>query len=134
MSEEKSFVGGALDNPPAPPIEEKMWPPRGEDKMMAKRAPERNFVKAVERAISDPARVTAERNSTHGDWGAQANLSHQLKETMRQGINWSRLSPAQAEALDMIQAKVSRILTGNPDEPDHWADIKGYAHLAEESL
>jgi hypothetical protein len=29
----------------------------------------------------------------------------------------------------MIAVKISRILTGDAGEPDHWDDIQGYAHL-----
>jgi hypothetical protein len=30
----------------------------------------------------------------------------------------------------MIALKLSRILSGKPDEQDHWDDIAGYARLA----
>jgi hypothetical protein len=30
--------------------------------------------------------------------------------------------------------KMSRILCGNPNEPDHWRDIAGYATLIENIL
>jgi hypothetical protein len=29
----------------------------------------------------------------------------------------------------MIQHKISRILNGNPNHIDSWADIAGYAHI-----
>jgi hypothetical protein len=41
------------------------------------------------------------------------------------------LSSTQLEALDMICSKLARIVCGDPNEPDHWHDIGGYAKLAE---
>jgi hypothetical protein len=39
------------------------------------------------------------------------------------------LLPHQRESLDMIQHKISRILNGDPNIVDSWADIAGYAHI-----
>lgn len=38
------------------------------------------------------------------------------------------------EALDMIASKLSRVICGDPDTADHWADIGGYAMLVYEDL
>jgi hypothetical protein len=38
--------------------------------------------------------------------------------------------PEQQEALDGIATKVARILSGNPNCADHFADIAGYIALA----
>lgn len=38
------------------------------------------------------------------------------------------------EALEMIQTKVGRILTGDPTHRDSWHDIAGYAVLIEQLL
>lgn len=82
----------------------------------------------------DAATITAERNATHGDWYAQSACSQQLKNGMQCTKNWPGLSASQRDALEMIAVKISRILTGNPDEPDHWLDIEGYASLARRNL
>jgi hypothetical protein len=37
------------------------------------------------------------------------------------------------EALEMICTKIARILSGNPNDPDHWKDIAGYAELGGEA-
>lgn len=44
--------------------------------------------------------------------------------------NLPYLTPTQLESLDMILHKCGRILSGDPNEPDHWRDIEGYARLA----
>lgn len=84
--------------------------------------------------MSDAEKLTAERGATHGDWMRQAGTAKALKNEMRQSANWSKLQPSTTEALDMIVTKISRILTGDHLEPDHFADIEGYAHLARINL
>ena len=75
-----------------------------------------------------------ERNSTHGDYGMQAGTSQAIQMTMQAGVNWSRLTCTQRDALQMISVKISRILTGNPNHADSWHDIAGYAMLVEREL
>lgn len=73
--------------------------------------------------------ITTERGNTHGEFKVQAFLSRQLKQIMQNSPNWSKMSPHQQEALDMIQHKIARILAGDAYYSDHWLDIEGYAHL-----
>jgi hypothetical protein len=40
----------------------------------------------------------------------------------------------QWEALEMIVHKMGRIVNGDPDKVDHWADIAGYAKLVADRL
>ena len=70
------------------------------------------------------------RKSTHGDFSDVAAMEQNLLMTMEAGVNWRNLTAVQRSALRMIQHKVSRILSGNPDHKDHWDDIQGYAKLA----
>lgn len=89
------------------------------------------------------------RQSTHGDFKDNGRIMQALKHCMRQGLNWPisvgnglftgasgaiPLTFEQMEALEMIQHKIGRILSGNPNEPDHWHDIAGYATLVENIL
>ena len=54
---------------------------------------------------------------------------------MRQGPSkWDALKPDQQEALEMMAAKVSRILIGDPDYADNWDDIAGFATLVANRL
>ena len=81
---------------------------------------------------ADIRTTLAERRKTHGDFSANAEISQKLKDVCRQTAGWGRLSYAQKEALDYHFGKIGRILSGNPDEPDHWRDIAGYSTLAYE--
>jgi hypothetical protein len=45
-----------------------------------------------------------------------------------------RLAPDQQEALDMIFAKIGRIINGDADYADSWIDIAGYAKLVADRL
>lgn len=70
------------------------------------------------------------RAKTHGDYSQHAATTQALKRVMHGTPNWSRLTPVQAEALDMVAHKIGRILTGDPNVHDHWHDMAGYSTLA----
>ena len=76
---------------------------------------------------NSPQELTSERGKTHGDWNKQAKCARQLKFIIRENSEF--LTAQQTEALDMIAVKMSRILCGDPNEPDHWDDIAGYSYL-----
>jgi hypothetical protein len=75
--------------------------------------------------------VIEERAETHGDFAETAYLAQALKSVMHRASNWPLLLPQQREALDHNATKVARILSGDPNEPDHWRDIAGYARLGQ---
>jgi hypothetical protein len=77
----------------------------------------------------DINKVLEERGRTHGDFADVARVEQALKETLRSGKNWNILSASHRTALEMIVHKAARILSGNPNEPDHFLDIQGYAGL-----
>ena len=70
-----------------------------------------------------------ERETTHGDYAITAIISQFLKRFFREQGGWEKLSESQRESFDSIAIKMARILSGNPDEKDHWVDIKGYVDL-----
>jgi hypothetical protein len=73
--------------------------------------------------------ILEERAKTHGDFTYHAAVSQDLLETMIDAPNWAEINYVQREGLQMIAHKLARILVGNPNEPDHWLDIAGYATL-----
>ena len=70
-----------------------------------------------------------ERETTHGDYPVTAIISQFLKRFFREQGGWEKLSELQRESFDAIAIKIARILSGNPNEEDHWVDIRGYADL-----
>lgn len=80
------------------------------------------------------AGTLAARGSRYGSFETNGRIAQELKAVMRGSPNWSSLSGAQAEALDMFASKISRLLTGDPDYADNWHDIAGYATLVENTL
>jgi hypothetical protein len=76
----------------------------------------------------------ATRKTTHGSFVENARISQSIKTVIRESAGYAALTDVQREALDMFAAKICRILSGNPNEPDHWHDIAGYASLAEKEL
>lgn len=74
------------------------------------------------------------RQGTHGSFRDNAGVSRTLKHVMRQLPGWPGLTDVQQEALEVIQTKIARILTGDPNLIDHWRDVIGYASLVVEDL
>jgi hypothetical protein len=74
--------------------------------------------------------ILKDRGSVYGDFGDNAAMAQDLKGLIKK---WQptkyAMSIEQAEALDMISTKLSRIVTGDPSYPDNWDDIAGYATL-----
>lgn len=83
-------------------------------------------------AITDAPDLLSERETTHGDYDTTALIAQGLKHVITD--HRGNLSAAQCESLDLICTKIARILSGNPNEPDHWLDIEGYARLVTRSL
>jgi hypothetical protein len=59
-------------------------------------------------------------------------LKHFFRSTL--ASNGLTLREEQAESLDMIANKLSRILNGNPHYIDSWTDIAGYATLVTRAI
>lgn len=78
--------------------------------------------------------ILDERQKTHGDYSEHAALTQSTIRYWQGGRNWRRLSDMQKETLHMIAHKVGRILSGDPDVVDHYADIAGYATLIVRAL
>jgi hypothetical protein len=78
--------------------------------------------------------ILAARQKTHGDFAEHAAVTTAIKDAVCLLGNADKLSPIQAEALSMIAHKIGRIMAGDPNHADHWADIAGYATLVERQL
>lgn len=86
--------------------------------------------------VNDVQDTLNSRQKTHGNFDTQARTSQKLKDAIHAEMEYNEhmLLADQLEALDMICVKISRILHGNPHEPDHWHDIAGYATLVANRL
>jgi hypothetical protein len=95
-------------------------------------------IESVLRRPSAPAPrhpLLAEREHTHGDFHATAMIAQRFKDVSKSTPNWSgNLTDVQRESLEGIFTKIARILSGDPNHPDHWRDIEGGAHLVSETL
>lgn len=76
----------------------------------------------------------AERAERYGLFEHQARITQELKQAMHRGQNWPKLNDDMKESLDLIASKIARILNGDPQYPDSWHDIAGYALLIEKRL
>lgn len=101
---------------------------------------ETELEKHAANSIKNPAKAIeetlAERQNTHGRFTDHAIVAQALKREMQNSKNYAEcnLSAAHKEALDMIQHKIARILSGDPNVADHWHDIGGYAKLVEDLI
>lgn len=78
--------------------------------------------------------IIENREKAHGNYLHQATMAQAQKKLLRDSPGWHHLSPEQRESLDMVCVKISRIMNGNPNEPDHWLDMAGYATLVHNIL
>lgn len=75
-----------------------------------------------------------QREKKYGDYQTQAELTQNIVEAMKEGGSWTSLDAGQNQALNMIALKVGRLLNGDPNDPETWHDIAGYATLVETYL
>jgi hypothetical protein len=78
--------------------------------------------------------VLKERGSRYGSFNSHAHLTQNLKRVMQSSARWTECSADKKEALEMIAHKIGRILNGDPNYDDSWADIAGYAQLVVNNL
>jgi hypothetical protein len=77
--------------------------------------------------------LLTERGTTHGSFTDNARNGQMLRDAFRSSPKWASMPLEHREALDHIAGKLSRILSGQSNFADHWADIAGYATLAKDA-
>lgn len=82
--------------------------------------------------MSDTASILADRGPRYGPWPEMSACAQSIKTAMASASQWDNLPPGEREALEMIATKIARAVCGRGD-PDNYADIAGYAALAESS-
>lgn len=78
--------------------------------------------------------ILDERAETYGAFIDNAKVSQNLKAMCEESRNWDAMDYDQLEAVHMICSKLSRLLTGDCNHIDSWADIAGYATLVSDRL
>lgn len=80
--------------------------------------------------------ILAEREGQYGDFMAQSVVTFDLKTVVTHHLAARNkgLAYDQLYALDMICAKMARIINGDANLIDSWADIAGYATLVANRL
>lgn len=78
--------------------------------------------------------ILAERGKRYGRFESNARIAQGIMDTLVFGDNWREVAVDQREALHQIAAKISRIVTGDPDYVDNWDDIAGFATLVADRL
>lgn len=80
--------------------------------------------------------ILDDRGSRYGNYLDQATITNDLLRVIDGNLRkrGKTLQPDQADAMNMIAVKISRIINGDPDYADNWKDIAGYATLVAERL
>lgn len=78
--------------------------------------------------------ILNERAQRYGEFSELAEISQNLKVSIGSNAGFNALASDQQEALEMICHKIARILNGDPNYPDSWLDIAGYAKLVADRL
>lgn len=73
--------------------------------------------------------ILKERGSKYGTFMGNATVTQAIMTNLTNGENYSKINYIHKEALHMIAHKMSRIVNGDPNYIDSWADIAGYAKL-----
>lgn len=89
---------------------------------------------AAKKPMQSTEEILAERQTQYGDFSSHARITQYLKGVMVHTPKWDILEPDQKEALEMIAHKIGRILNGDPNFVDSWADISGYSTLVAKRL
>lgn len=76
------------------------------------------------------------RGQRYGTFAGNAEVTQDFKRLLNGHLakRGKALSDVQREALEMIFHKISRIINGDPNYDDSWADIAGYATLVVKEL
>ncbi len=85
---------------------------------------------------TDTNTILAERGARYGTFADNAATSQALKRLMAEHLakHNKELADDQWEAMENIAQKLARIINGDPDYHDNWADIAGYAKLVSDRL
>lgn len=80
--------------------------------------------------MNDKIEITLiERGNQYGDVGLQSAVFTEIMDAMGKTGRVSSMPPVVRQSLCMIALKMSRIVCGDPMDPDSWLDIAGYAKL-----
>lgn len=75
--------------------------------------------------------ILEQRGTQYGDWDRECEINQKVMEVFGQHSNFHDLEPGKQEALRRIVMKMARIVNGNSNNLDSWADIAGYAKLGQ---
>ena len=71
--------------------------------------------------------LLAQRKNVHGDFSDNCQMTSDFMDLLYGCPNWKNFTPLHKVGLYQILHKIGRIASGDPNYPDHWNDIAGYA-------
>jgi len=82
---------------------------------------------------ADVEMLLEQREAAYGSFADLAATSQRIKRAIA-GSMHPGMPDTHIEALEMISVKIARILTGDCNHIDSWADIEGYARLVRREI
>lgn len=73
--------------------------------------------------------IVTNRGATYGDFADMSVITQAIEDVLRSHPNYKGLAAWQKEAMHMMAHKMARVVNGDPDFDDSWADISGYAEI-----
>jgi hypothetical protein len=83
--------------------------------------------------VPDVDEILAERGTRYGNYLEQTKISSELMRVMHEALlkRGKTLAPDMQDCLIMTAVKISRIINGDEEHADNWADISGYHKLVQ---
>jgi hypothetical protein len=78
--------------------------------------------------------ILVERGKRYGRFSGHALISQEIKSVLMRSPSFKDMNVSQMESMSMIVHKIARIVNGDPNYIDSWADIAGYAQLIVKQL
>jgi hypothetical protein len=78
--------------------------------------------------------ILADRGKKYGVFSEQAKTAQALKQILFKQRPRHEMSADQAEAMDMMCTKLSRLVHGDHNHVDGWVDIAGFSQLVVDRL
>lgn len=89
------------------------------------------FIKEIHEVEQETAKHLLEvRPTTHGDFADGAKFVQTVMRAAQESPSWGKMTDVQKECFHHVAQKMQRVVCGDPNFPDHWDDIAGYAKIA----
>jgi hypothetical protein len=84
--------------------------------------------------VSDIQTTLEDRGKSYGEYADGTRIAMSLFSIVQDGPSFGDMNDGQQYAMFMICAKMARLLNGDCNHRDSWADLAGYATLVHDRI